>query len=236
MKPHPRPLLLALALGLGAAVSAHALSPAHTPRVPDEVSNVAWEEDMRAFARADQATPVPEGGIAFIGSSSIRMWSSLQQDFPGKPVYNRGFGGSEVRDSTWYAERILIPHKPCAVFLYAGDNDLNSGRTPAQVRDDVMAFVERVHAALPTTQVNFISIKPSPSRANLLPAIAQANGMIRSTLAEMPNTGYIDIHTPMLGADHRPDPALFLPDMLHMKPAGYAIWTRTIAPSVTCPK
>ena len=55
MKPHPRPLLLALALGLTAAVSAHAITPATPPRVPGQVSNVAWEEDMRAFARADQA-------------------------------------------------------------------------------------------------------------------------------------------------------------------------------------
>lgn len=236
MKPHPRPLLLALALGLTAAVSAHAITPATPPRVPGQVSNVAWEEDMRAFARADQARPVPESGIAFIGSSSIRMWSSLQQDFPGKPVYNRGFGGSEVRDSTWYADRLLIPHKPCAVFLYAGDNDLNSGRTPVQVRDDVLAFVQRVHSALPATRVNYISIKPSPSRANLLPAITEANGLIRSALAAVPNTGFIDIYTPMLGTDGQPDPALFLPDMLHMKPSGYALWTRAIAPSVSCPK
>ena len=232
----PRPLLLALALGLATAVSAHALSPPAPPQVPAQVSNVAWEEDMRAFARADQRQPVPKGGIAFIGSSSIRMWSSLRQDFAGKPVYNRGFGGSEVRDSTWYADHLLIPHAPCAVFLYAGDNDLNSGRTPAQVRDDVVAFVQRVHADLPATRVNYISIKPSPSRAHLLPAIAEANGMIRSALAALPGTGFIDIHTPMLGADGAPDPDLFLPDMLHMKPAGYALWTKAIAPSVHCPK
>jgi lysophospholipase L1-like esterase len=93
-----------------------------------------------------------------------------------------------------------------------------------------------VHSALPATRVNYISIKPSPSRANLLPAITEANGLIRSALAAVPNTGFIDIYTPMLGTDGQPDPALFLPDMLHMKPSGYALWTRAIAPSVSCPK
>ncbi|REM12687.1 hypothetical protein DSI28_02855, partial [Mycobacterium tuberculosis] len=96
---------------------------------------------MAQFAAQDAATPPPRGGIEFIGSSSIRMWESLATDFPGQPVFNRGFGGSEVRDSTWYADRIVIPYAPCKVFFYAGDNDLNSGRSPAQVHDDVVAFV-----------------------------------------------------------------------------------------------
>ncbi len=230
MKPHPRPLLLALALGLTAAVSAHAITPATPPRVPGQVSNVAWEEDMRAFARADQARPVPEGGIAFIGSSSIRMWSSLQQDFPGKPVYNRGFGGSEVRDSTWYADRIVIPYAPRQVVLYAGDNDLNSGRTPQQVRDDVLAFVQRIRRDLPTARISYLSIKPSPSRAHLLPSIVTANRLIKDALAPLPHVDYVDVYTPMLDTDGKPRAELFRQDMLHMTADGYAIWRKAVAP------
>ena len=234
MKTRRRPLLLALALGLSTTGLAHALSPPAPPQVPEQVSNVAWATDMTEFSKNDAASPPPRGGIEFIGSSSIRMWESLAADFPGKPVFNRGFGGSEVRDSTWYANRIVIPYAPCKVFLYAGDNDLNSGRTPVQVRDDVVAFVQRVHEALPKTTVEYLSIKPSPSRAHLLPGINQANTLIREALSALPNTGYTDIYTPMLGADGKPDPALFREDMLHMTPAGYAIWTTAIAPKVQC--
>jgi len=190
---------------------------------------------MARFASADQATPPPRGGIEFIGSSSIRFWESLATDFPGQPVFNRGFGGSEVRDSTWYADRIVIPYAPCKVFFYAGDNDLNSGRSPAQVRDDVVAFVQRVHRDLPSTTVEIISIKPSPSRANLLPAVVEANGLIQTALASLPNTGYTDVYTPMLGADGQPRAALFREDMLHMTPEGYAIWRKALAPKVQCP-
>lgn len=234
MKPTCRPLLLALALALSATSPAGALSPPTPPTVPGQVSNTAWAEDMTRFAQADKANPPPRAGIEFIGSSSIRMWESLDADFPAQPVFNRGFGGSEVRDSTWYADRIVVPYAPCKVFLYAGDNDLNSGRTPTQVRDDVVAFVRRVQRDLPDTVVEYISIKPSPSRAQLLPGIQQANAMIRSALAAMPKTGYTDIYTPMLGADGKPDPALFREDMLHMKPSGYAIWTKALAPKVHC--
>ena len=228
-----RPLLLALALS--AALPALARTPAPAaPQVPSQVSNVAWAGDMAQFAAQDAATPPPQGGIEFIGSSSIRMWEGLATDFPGQPVFNRGFGGSEVRDSTWYADRIVIPYAPCKVFFYAGDNDLNSGRSPAQVHDDVVAFVNRVHRDLPRTTVEYISIKPSPSRANLLPAINDANARIKATLATLPNTGYTDVYTPMLGADGQPRAALFREDMLHMTPEGYAIWRKALAPKVQC--
>lgn len=229
---YTRPLLLALALG--AALPAVALSPPATPQVPAQVSNVAWAQDMATFAKVDATNPVPRGGIEFIGSSSIRMWDSLAADFPGQPVFNRGFGGSEVRDSTWYAGQIVVPYAPCKVFFYAGDNDLNSGRNATQVRDDVVAFVQRVHRDLPKTTVEYISIKPSPSRANLLPAIKEANAMIKAALTRLPHTGYSDIYTPMLGSDGQPRPALFREDMLHMTPEGYAIWRKVLGPKVQC--
>lgn len=227
-----RPLLLALALG--AALPAFALSPPAPPQVPAQASNVAWAQDMADFAKTDVTNPPPRGGIEFIGSSSIRMWHSLATDFPEQPVFNRGFGGSEVRDSTWYAGQIVVPYAPCKVFFYAGDNDLNSGRTPVQVRDDVVAFVQRVHRDLPTTTVEVISIKPSPSRAQLLPAVVEANGLIRQALAKLPQTGFTDVYTPMLGADGQPRAALFREDMLHMTPEGYAIWRKALAPKVQC--
>ncbi|MER2177653.1 MAG: SGNH/GDSL hydrolase family protein [Stenotrophomonas maltophilia] len=228
-----RPLLLALALGATLPALARTPAPA-APQVPTQVSNVAWAGDMTQFAAQDATNPPPRGGIEFIGSSSIRMWESLAADFPGQPVFNRGFGGSEVRDSTWYADRIVIPYAPCKVFFYAGDNDLNSGRSPTQVRDDVVAFVQRVHRDLPKTTVEIISIKPSPSRAQLLPAVVEANGLIRKALATLPNTGYTDVYTPMLGADGQPREALFREDMLHMTPEGYAIWRTALAPKVQC--
>ncbi len=227
-----RPLLLALALT--AALPVAALTPLAPPQVPEQVSNVAWAQDMVQFAKADQATPPAKGGILFIGSSSIRMWETLAADFPGQNVINRGFGGSEVRDSTWYADRIVTPYAPCKVFFYAGDNDLNSGRSPQQVRDDTVAFVNRVHRDLPQTTVEIISIKPSPSRANLLPAVQEANALVREALKGVPRTGFNDIYTPMLGADGQPRASLFREDMLHMKPEGYAIWRKALAPKVEC--
>ncbi|CAD0350093.1 SGNH/GDSL hydrolase family protein [Xanthomonas hortorum] len=228
MIKHPlRTLLCALAL-LSGHVHADTLHTA--PQVPAQVSNAAWENDMQRFADSDAQQQPPKHGIVFVGSSSIRFWDTLAQDFPGKPVINRGFGGSEVRDSTWYADRIVIPYMPRQVVLYAGDNDLNSGRTPEQVRDDVLAFVTRIRSDLPKARISYLSIKPSPSRAHLLPAIVTANRLIKDALAPLPRVDYVDVYTPMLDASGKPRAELFREDMLHMTADGYAIWRKAVAP------
>ncbi|NIK40040.1 lysophospholipase L1-like esterase [Xanthomonas arboricola] len=228
MTKHPlRTLLCALVLLSG---QLHAATPHTTPQIPAQVSNAAWEADMQRFADSDAQQPPPRHGIVFVGSSSIRFWDTLAQDFPGMPVINRGFGGSEVRDSTWYADRIVIPYAPRQVVLYAGDNDLNSGRTPQQVRDDVLAFVTRIRRDLPSARLSYLSIKPSPSRAHLLPAIVTANRLIKDALAPLPQVDYVDVYTPMLDATGKPRAALFRDDMLHMTADGYAIWRKAVAP------
>ena len=66
----------------------------------DQPAPAQWEPAIEAFARQDRAQPPPRHGVLFIGSSSIRAWSTLAEDFPGVPVINRGFGGSAIADST----------------------------------------------------------------------------------------------------------------------------------------
>ncbi|RZA36029.1 MAG: hypothetical protein EOP92_07405 [Lysobacteraceae bacterium] len=227
-----RPLhLLALALLLSACSTAP-VAPQATPRLPDQVSNAVWEQDMQRFAAEDAlAMPAP-GGVVFVGSSSIRMWDTLAKDFPGVPVINRGFGGSEIRDSTWYAGRIIVPYAPRQVLVYAGDNDLFSGRTPLQLRDDFRAFVSRVRRDLPDARIAYIANKPSPSRANLLAAQREANALLQSEAVRL-KVDFIDIFTPMLDARGKPREDLFIEDRLHMNAKGYAIWREVIAPYLT---
>jgi len=196
------------------------------------VSNAQWAKDMDDFAAQDAANPPPRDAVLFIGSSSIRKWTSLAQDFAGTPVINRGFGGSEVRDSTFYADRIVVPYKPREVVFYAGDNDLNSGRSVQQVVDDTFAFIGRIRRDLPGVRVVYISIKPSPSRIELLPKIRQANAQIAQRAAQLQGVHYVDVFTPMLTADGQLRPELFEADMLHMKPQGYALWTKLLTPYV----
>ena len=189
-----------------------------------------WTAAIDKFTQADVSNPPPTGAVVFVGSSSIVKWDSLEEDFRGIKVINRGFGGSELADSVFYADRIVIPYKPRTVVLYAGDNDLNAGKTPETVVGDFKAFVAKVHAALPQTRVVYIAIKPSPSRWKIKDKVARANTLIAAECAKDKRLAFADIYAPMLDAKGEPRPELFVKDMLHMNPAGYAVWKPVVAP------
>jgi lysophospholipase L1-like esterase len=189
-----------------------------------------WEPEIQQFEKSDKKNPPPKGAVLFVGSSSIRMWNDLAQDFPGIEVINRGFGGSEIADSTFYVDRIVTPFLPRMIVFYAGDNDLSNGKTPQQVLDDYKAFVSRVRIKLPTTEIAFISIKPSPARASIIDKMRQANALIRTYSSHDKRLLFIDVFTPMLGKDGNPRSELFGPDRLHMNSQGYDLWKSVVAP------
>ena len=189
-----------------------------------------WEKDIQKFEAADKANPPKPGAILFIGSSSIEHWKDVAGDFPDKRVLNRGFGGSRIADSTYYAARIIVPYKPSMIVFYAGDNDINDGHSAQQVFDDYVAFVSRVRKDLPKTPIAYISIKPSPSRAALLPVMTEANAKILAYTGAHPHLIYIDVASKMLDAGGQPRAELFVEDRLHMNRAGYDLWRGIIAP------
>jgi lysophospholipase L1-like esterase len=188
-----------------------------------------WEPSIKAFEEKDKTTPPPENLILFIGSSSIRGWN-LKKSFPDLPTLNRGFGGSELSDSIKYFDRIVLPYKPRAILLYAGDNDINNGESSAQVVADYKTFAAKVRTDLPNTHFAFLPIKPSLKRWQLWPGMRSANEAIRKLSEKDPHLHYLDTATPMFGKDGKPMPNLFKEDGLHLTEIGYALWNKVIAP------
>jgi lysophospholipase L1-like esterase len=190
-----------------------------------------WEPAIKKFEEADKLSPPPQNAIVFIGASSIVRWN-LQESFPelGAQAINRGFGGSLAADSTRYADRIVIPYKPRMVVFYAGDNDVEANHTPQQIADDFVAFERKVHAALPQTQIVFISIKPSIRRFPWIEQIKGANALVKQYCDTHPNLTFVDIVPQMLGADGKPRKELLVEDGLHMTPAGYKVWNDALRP------
>jgi lysophospholipase L1-like esterase len=190
-----------------------------------------WEPAIQKFEEADKVSPPPQNAIVFIGASSIVRWN-LKESFPelGAQAINRGFGGSLAADSTRYADRIVIPYKPRMVVFYAGDNDVEANHTPQQIADDFTAFERKVHAALPETQIVFISIKPSIRRFPWIEQIKGANALVKQYCATHPNLTFVDIVPQMLGSDGKPRKELLVEDGLHMTPAGYKIWNDALRP------
>ncbi|MEN6576560.1 MAG: GDSL-type esterase/lipase family protein [Phycisphaerales bacterium] len=189
-----------------------------------------FESDIRAFEQADIASPPPADPILFVGSSSLRMWTNLAAAFPDYPVMNRGFGGSYMSDVLYYFDRVVAVYKPALVVVYEGDNDLAGGMSVDQVYADYLTFLSLVAEKLPGTEVAFIATKPSPSRAAYLEVTRGLNSRLQTLAEKAHHLWYIDVFTPMLGADGQPRAELFGSDMLHMNADGYVLWQSVIEP------
>ncbi len=194
-----------------------------------------WEKEIAAFEQADAQNPPAKGGIVFVGSSSIRLWKTLAQDFPQHRVLNRGFGGSEIADSTYFADRIILPCEPRMVVLYAGGNDLNSRKPPEQVVADFKAFFAKIRAKLPEAEIAYISIAGNPARWAQVEKVKAVNAEIEAWLKEQPRTKFINTFARMLGDDGLPLPGIFVADKLHMNAEGYKIWTEVVRPFLPAP-
>ena len=201
-----------------AVSNAPKLQPASLSALPPDAP---FRDEILRFAERDREAPPPVCPVLFVGSSSIRMWSSLEADMAPLPVVNRGFGGSRISEVNLYFDRIVTPYRPRAIVFYAGENDLDAGESPDAVAAQFRRFLELKRERLGNTPVFYISAKPSKLRVAQLDRQEKLNASIRSMAAR--DLTFIDAASAMLNGGRPAD--LYVEDGLHMNAAGYAIWT-----------
>jgi len=206
------------------------------PGATEQPKKAPFEAEIVAYETADKQAAPPTDAVLFIGSSSIRLWTSLPKDFPELKVINRGFGGSEIADSVRYAPRIVLPYKPKMIVFYAGGNDVNAGKTPETVLKNYKAFVDEVHAALPKTRIVYISMNPAVSRWKKEAQFVEGNRLIEEYVQASAKKGmplnYIDSHSKLLNATGEARPEIYRADGLHLNAKGYELWTSILHPQI----
>jgi len=204
--------------------------PLQAQKDDDEFDPFAkWNRTIEVFDEKDEENPPEKGQVLFLGSSTIRRWD-LEAHFPQLDAINRGFGGSEIKDSNHFFDRLVTKHAPRQIVFYAGDNDVSKGTSPEQVRDDFREFVTKTHAALPETTILFLSIKPSPRRWKLFEKMDAANQMIKQDSEADPLVSYLDIGVPLLGEDGLPQKKFFALDRLHFSRLGNDVLANLVRP------
>ena len=218
-------ILLSFAALFAAACAPVAAPPELTalPPVESLTADAPFRNEIVAFAEQDRVTPPPACPVLFVGSSSIRMWTSLTQDMAPLPVLNRGFGGSKISEVNSYFDRIVTPYRPRAIVFYAGENNIDANEAPAAVAEQFRQFMELKRSRLGQTPVFYISAKPSKLRFKQFAQQTELNNVVRALASSASDLTYIDVVSPMLVNGQPRD--IYVQDGLHMSPAGYAIWT-----------
>lgn len=194
-----------------------------------------FEKEIAAFEQADRKSPPPPGAVLFVGDSAIRMWKSLAADFPEHRVINRGFGGSELSDSVYFADRIVIPYHPRLIVVKAGGNDLSSGKAPERIAADFKAFVQTVRAKLPNVRIAYQSTNPNIGRWKQKELRLKTNALIKAIVADGANLEFIEVWDGFLDKEGNPRKDLFLPDGVHNNAAGYKVLAEIVRPHLKPP-
>ena len=193
-----------------------------------------FDNEIRDFKHQDSLKFPPKNGILFIGSSSIRKWTDLEQRFSNEPIIRRGIGGCELWQIVdYYTPYILFPYQPRKIFIYAGENDIAAGKTGKFVFNEFQKLWEMINKKLPKATIYFMSVKPSPSRAKFIGEVNIANGLIRNYLKNKKNSIFIDVSTVLYAPGSTTvDNSLFEGDLLHLNNKGYDKWQQVLEPFV----
>jgi len=194
-------------------------------------ANPPFWQDVQTIKEYDKMYKPPMHPILFVGSSSIRKWDNLQMDFGKYNVLNRGVGGTVINDIIFYLNDLVFTYEPRQIVLYVGENDvINEANTADTILNRTIRLYTLIRAKMPEVPIVYVSMKPSPSREKFVQKVEDANGKIKAYLAKEKNTAFVDVFPLMLDKNGKMRPELFVGDMLHMKPEGYAIWKKAVKP------
>jgi len=191
---------------------------------------LAWENDIQKFEQSDKKFEYSKDAIMFAGSSSIRLWSTIEIDMAPYPVIQRGYGGAKLSDFAIYADRIFDPHQCKAIVLFIA-NDITGSeqdKTPSEVEQLFRYVLKTIRKTHPETPVFWVAVTPTPSRWEAWPRIKEAGILIEEVCNKNKNTYYIKTESAFLNESGIPKDELFVSDKLHLNENGYAIWTEII--------
>jgi lysophospholipase L1-like esterase len=191
---------------------------------------IPFQKEVKSLTeRIDQKGWEPNSFV-FTGSSSVRLWRNLQEEFPTIPIINTGFGGSQASDLLVHLDELVIRYSPEKVFIYEGDNDIFEGKEATQIMTDIDLLVNRILQKLPETNIVLISAKPSPSRWQLKTSYRILNDLMRQYATTHNQVDFMNVWDVMLDKTGKPISEIFIADSLHMNEKGYAIWNKSVVP------
>lgn len=196
----------------------------------NEEGVLRYESDIKRFDSLNKFEVYSNNAVLFLGSSYIRMWKNIRQDLGYQDIIHRGFGGSNLRDVAYYVERIVYPHNPKAIFLYVGNDIVDSpkDKSPEQVFELFKYVIKKIREKYPTTPVAWLQISPSEKRWGAWDKVSHANQLIKSYCASQQKLFFVDFQSAFLDSNGLPITSYYLPDKLHYNEKGYTVWGNAI--------
>ena len=160
--------------------------------------------------------------IVFYGSSTIRLWKGMKNDFNGLNVINLGFGGALIKDLSKNFSRLFRKINPSVIVLYLGGNDLTLGYSAEKIVKKIRKFLELVFKNYPNIKIINMSIKPSFERINDIKKIEKINSLMTAESSINKNLIQLNFYEKIINKGVI-NQSLYLRDGLHFNDLGYKI-------------
>ena len=210
-----------------------ATTPAH--RMESEKKNWWQQRHEEKLALAKQ------GGweLVFLGDSITHAWENAgkqtwQQYYGSRKAINIGFSGDRTEHVLWRLDNgELDGYQPKVVVIMIGTNNTGHRKDPPEaIAAGVEKIVERIKAKSPATKILLLAIFPRSEKPTDPPRVNndKANTLL-AKLADGEQVVFLDINDRLLMPDGRLSKEI-MPDLLHPKQKGYAIWGEAIEPTL----
>lgn len=189
-----------------------------------------WQEDVAKLA-VGNATDGGAEHVLFLGSSSFRLWDTIDEDLAPVKVVKRAYGGARFRDLAIYTPELVAGLRfSKAVIFIANDitgkeNEDTDPETTSKLARLVIAQLRSEHPEVP---IHLVAVTPTPVRYKHWPRIQVTNLMLRKIAETTPGVFYIPTAYAFLDRDGHPRADLFKEDRLHLNSIGYQIWARIL--------
>jgi hypothetical protein len=189
-----------------------------------------WNEDVEKLSMGNEE----DGGsehVLFLGSSSFRLWESIQQDLVPLKVVRRAYGGARYRDLAIHTPKLIegLEFSKAVVFIA---NDITGSQQedvdPETVSKLVRLVIKQLRDEQPYCQIHLLAVTPTPSRYKHWQKIQITNQMLKKISETSSGVHYIPTAFAFLDRDGQPRPELFKDDRLHLNQTGYKIWSKII--------
>lgn len=191
------------------------------------IEEMGFEKEISVLEKQIKNKKTTDDLVVFYGSSTIRLWKSLQDDFPHTNTLNLGFGGAFISSLSQNFERLFTFEAPKAIVLYLGGNDLSLGWTAEKIIKKIKTLIAIIHSKFPSASIINLSIKPSIERSDQIEKIIQINKAIILFAEKTDFLIHVNIFDDLL-KDGKANPNYFLRDGLHLNGDGYKILKKQI--------
>jgi hypothetical protein len=204
-----------------------------------ELTGKKWEDEIKKLEVLDKKETYSNQAVLFIGSSSIRLWKSIEEDLDTYEPIKRGYGGAHYYDIIHFTNRLVSPHKVKAIAIFVANDitgkenginnqTVNRDLSPKEVLRLVKFVTKEIRKSHEKVPVFFIETTPTSKRWKVWDKISKANDLIENYTSKYENLYYINTRSFYIGSDGMPNDSLFVKDKLHLNREGYKLWGKII--------